>query len=87
MINIAFSTQIIAPHRGRHSGLTYLDASRSSAPRCVLFCRVLAVCFLAFGAGVSGCISAPVAHRLFIVSAGRAQRGLDGGLFAVSTLV
>ena len=31
-------------------------------------------------------ISAPVAHRLSLGSVGRARRGRDGGLFAVSTL-
>ena len=60
-------------------------ASRLSAPRCVLYCRVLAVSPLAFGAEVSGRISAPVAHRLSIGNAGRARGSRDGGLFAVST--
>ena len=62
------------------------EASRFSAPRCVLFCQVLADSLLAFGAEVTGRISAPVAHRLSIGNAGRARRGRDGGLFAVSTL-
>ena len=62
------------------------EAPRFSAPRCVLFCQVLAVSLLAFEAEVPGRISAPVAHRLSIGNAGRARRGRDGGLFAVSTL-
>ena len=52
----------------------------------MLFCRVLAVSHLAFGAEVSDRISAPVAYRLSIGSVGRARRGRGGGLFAVSTL-
>ena len=62
------------------------EASRFSAPRCVLFCRVLAVSPLAFEAEVPDRISAPIAHRLSAGSAGRARRGRDGGLFAVSAL-
>ena len=62
------------------------EASHFPVPRCVLFCRVLAVSLRVFGAEAPDCIPTPVARRLCIGSVGRARRGRDGGLFAVSTL-
>ena len=62
------------------------EASHSPVPRCVLFCRVLAVSLRVFGAEAPDRIPAPVARRLSIGNVGRARRGRDGGLFAVSTL-
>ena len=86
---VTLPPRVLAPHRGGgNPGLPLSEkASRFSAARCVLFCRVLAVGLLAFGVKVSDRISAPVAlHRLSTGSVGRARRGRNGGLFAVSTL-
>ncbi len=60
------------------------EASHFPVPRCVLFCRVLAVSLRVFGAEAPDCIPAPVARRLCIGSVGRARRGRDGGLFALA---
>ena len=62
------------------------EASHFFAPRCVLCCRVLPVSPLVSEVEVSGRISAPIARRLSADNAGRAPRGRDGGLLAVSTL-
>ena len=85
---VTLPTRVLAPHRGGgNPGLPLSEkASRFSAARCVLFCRVLAVGLLAFGVKVSDRISAPIARRLSVGSAGRARRGRNGGLFAVSSL-
>ena len=72
-------------HMGLYS-FEFEEAPRLSAPRCVLFCRVLAVSPLAFEVEVPGRISAPIAHRLSAGGVSRARRGHEGGLFDVSTL-
>ena len=60
-------------------------APEFSSPRCDLFRPVLAVGLLVFEVEVFDRISAPIARRLSAGSVGRAPRGRDGGLFAVST--
>ena len=85
-MHIALSTRILAPSPG--AGMPGLplqeEASHSPVPRCVLFCRVLAVSLRVFGAEAPDCIPTPVARRLCIGSVGRARRGRDGGLFALA---
>ena len=86
MMDIALSTRTLAPHRGQDSRACSLRAGLAFlCPRCVLFCRVFAVSHLVFEVEVFDRISAPIARRPGVGSAGQAPGGRDGGLFAIST--
>ena len=86
MMNRALSTEFLpSPGEGTPGLPLSEEAPHFFASRCVLFCRVMAVGLRAFEVAIFDRISAPIARREGAGSAGRAPRGRDGGLFAIST--